>query len=305
MAANGTTATAASSAPERAGAAYMTDVKDEFEALHKYTCLTLTGVGGTANTITASRPLTLANQALQEGQQFILQPTATNTGAVTINIDSQGAKNLLDRNGLTLLAGMLVSGSQYYMVYKGGSMVLLALERGLIGRQSLWLSVADGEIYTRTTNGAAANTRELTTNKNMIKSLDFDATTQEFAQFMLKMSSKWDLGTMSARFVWSHSATTVNFGVRVGLQLVAISNDDSEDAAYGTGQAVTDTGGTTNDIYVTDETAAITVSGSPTADDLLLGQIYRDPAHAGDTNVADMRLIGMQLFYTTSTAVEA
>jgi hypothetical protein len=49
------------------------------------------------------------------------------------------------------------------------------------GRHSIW--VPAGAMVARTTNGAAAGTVETSTNKNMFKTLDFDASTQEFAQF--------------------------------------------------------------------------------------------------------------------------
>ena len=102
----------------------------------------------------------------------------------------------------------------------------------------------------RTTNGAASGTAEMSTNKNMVRTLDFDTTTQEFAQFEIAMPKSWNNGTVTFQPVWSHASTTTNFGVVWALQAVATSDDDALDVAFGTEQTSTDTGGTTNDRYI-------------------------------------------------------
>jgi hypothetical protein len=145
-------------------------------------------------------------------------------------------------------------------------------------------------MYGRTTNGAASGTVEASTNKNMVKSLDFDATTQEFAQFAMCMPKRWDESTITASFVWSHASTTVNFGVVWALEAVAYSDGDDLDTAFGTAQTVADTGGTTNRRYRTAETAAITIAGTPQAEDWVLFQVKRVPSDGSDTMAIDARL---------------
>jgi hypothetical protein len=131
-------------------------------------------------------------------------------------------------------------------------------------------------------------------------SLDFDSTTQEFAQFAFTIPKGWNRGTITADFVWRHPATATNFGVRWGLQAVAVSNDDAIGVAFGTAQEVTDAGGTTNDQYLSDETPAITVAGTPAAADRIYFQVYRAPAHAGDTMGVDASLLEVGLWITTN-----
>jgi hypothetical protein len=92
--------------------------------------------------------------------------------------------------------------------------------------------------------------------------------------------------------------------VRWGIQGVAISNDDTIAVAYGTAQEVTDTGGTTNDLYVSPATSAITIAGTPAADDMVAFRVYRDPANGADTMAIDARLHGVAIFYTTNTLDE-
>lgn len=138
-----------------------------------------------------------------------------------------------------------------------------------------------------------------------VASLDFDATTAEYAQFWVQMPKNWDEGTLQVAFLWSHASTTTNFGVKWGVQAVAISDGDSIDAAYGTAQEVADTGGATNVLYVSAKTSAMTVAGTPAAEDLVAFRVYRAPADAADTMAIDARLMGIKVYYTTNSLDEA
>ena len=164
------------------------------------------------------------------------------------------------------------------------------------GKQSIW--VPSGAMVARTTNGAAVGLVEMTTNRNMLRTLDFDATTQEFAQFDIRMPKSWNEGTVTFIPVWSHAATATNFGVVWGLDAVAISDDDALDVAFGTEQVSIDTGGTTNDSYQGPESSAVTIAGTPQPGDLVQFRIHRNPAHASDTMAIDARLHGVLVLYT-------
>jgi hypothetical protein len=142
-------------------------------------------------------------------------------------------------------------------------------------------------------------------NQPDIVTLDFDATTIEYAQFSLPMPKKWDAGTITARFRWSHSSTTTNFGVVWGIQAVAVSDDDAIAQSYGTAQTVTDTGGTTNDLYVTTETSAITIGGSPAKQDTVYFRVYRVATDGADTMAIDARLHSVEIFLTTDADTDA
>lgn len=175
-----------------------------------------------------------------------------------------------------------------------------ALVGGSPGVQTVW--VPAGAMVTRTTAGAQSNTTELTTNRIMVASLDFDATTQEHAQFSIRMPKGWDEGTVTAEFLWSHAATTTNFAVVWGLQGSAYSDNEALDIAFGTAQEVTDTGGTTSNLYKSPTTAAITIGATPSAGDLVIFQVYRKAADGADTLAIDARLHGVTLFLTYDTA---
>ena len=171
------------------------------------------------------------------------------------------------------------------------------------GLQTCWIPA--GAMVSRTANGAAAGSVETTTNKNMFKTLDFDAAVVEYAQFGIQMPKSWDEGTVTAAFVWTHAATTTNFGAAWSLQAVATSDGDSGDAAFGTAQTAVDTGGTTNTIYVSPVTAAITIAGTPAANDYVMFQVARQVADGGDTMAIDARLHGVQIYYTTDAPTDA
>jgi hypothetical protein len=177
-------------------------------------------------------------------------------------------------------------------------------ERGLssIGRQTIWIPAV--AMLSRTTNGPSAGSVETSSNKIMLKTLDFDTTTQEFAQFQIRMPKGWDEGTVAFQAVWSHAATATNFGVVWGLEAVAISDNDAGDAAFGTAQTSTDTGGTTNNIYISPESSAITIGGTPAELDWVVFQVKRAPADGNDTLAVDARLHGISLFITTNAATD-
>jgi hypothetical protein len=165
--------------------------------------------------------------------------------------------------------------------------------------------IAAGSMRPSVTGGCASLAGvAVAANQPDIVSLNFDATTQEYAQFSIAMPSSWDEGTVSFRAHWSHAATTTNFGVVFDLQAVAVSDDDPIGVAYGTAQTVTDTGGTTNDLYTSPESAAITVGGTPSAGDVVYFRVSRVTGNGSDTMAIDARLIGITLFITTDEIVD-
>ncbi len=133
----------------------------------------------------------------------------------------------------------------------------------------------------------------------------FDATTAEYGQFAVAMPKNWDEGTITAKFYWVHKATTTNFGTKWGIQAVATSDGDSIDAAYGTAQEVADTGGVTDVLYVSAATSAVTIAGTPAAEDAVHFRVYRLPTDAADTLAVDAGLKFVKVYYTINSLDEA
>lgn len=166
------------------------------------------------------------------------------------------------------------------------------------GKQSIWIPA--GAMIPRPTNGPSLGLIETATNRVVVRTLDFDPTTQEFAQFLCKAPKGWNEGTVSFFAIWLHAATVTNFGVVWSLQGLALSNDDALETAFGTPAGVLTVGGTTNDVYISAESGAITIGNSPAEGDLLIFQVSRDTANPSDTLAVDARLIGVMVLYTTN-----
>jgi len=129
-----------------------------------------------------------------------------------------------------------------------------------------------------------------------VYSLDFDATTKEYAEWTLAMPSDYDGGTVTAVFYWT--AASGPGAVRWGLQGIARGDDDALDAAFGTAQEVTDTLITAGDVHISSATSAITLAGTPAASELVQFRAYRDPTRADDTLAVDARLLGIRVTFT-------
>lgn len=95
----------------RAVSAFIRQLRDgkEFPPL-------LSSVAGT-DTITASAPAAIT--AYAAGQRFSFVASATNTGAVTLNINSLGAKDVTKRGTTALAAGDIASGQVVLVEYDG------------------------------------------------------------------------------------------------------------------------------------------------------------------------------------------
>lgn len=153
-------------------------------------------------------------------------------------------------------------------------------------------------MFGATTNGAATGQGESTTNKVNYKVLDFDASTEEYACFSIPAPLYWDLSTVTVQFFWTAASSSGD--VIWACQGLSLSNDDALDTAYGTAVTVTDTLIATGDVHVTSATSAMTLAGTPAANDQLFFRVYRDADAGGDTLAADARLIGIRVEFGIS-----
>lgn len=96
------------------GAETITSANEEITDLRKTSPMVLSSVSGT-NTITATTSPVITSY--QDGQLFQLKPANDNTGAVTLNIASIGAKSLVSSAGSALGSGDIVSSTIYLVRY--------------------------------------------------------------------------------------------------------------------------------------------------------------------------------------------
>ncbi len=178
------------------------------------------------------------------------------------------------------------------------------LVNAAIGKQSMWIPAA--AMYPTASNGCAAiAAAETTAGRPDMYTLDFDASSDENAQFSVAMPSYWNEGTVTFQVYWTTAATDTD-GVAWALSGVACSDNDTIDVAFGTAVVVTDDAlGAAEDLCVTAESGAVTLAGSPAAGDLAYFNILRDVSDSNDDMAEDARLIGIKLFYTVDDVHEA
>jgi len=224
----------------------------------------LTATGSAVN------ELTYANAATGNGPTF----TASGETNVDININPKGT-------------GVLKSGTAAVKI---------------AGKESLWVPAV--AMYPNTTSGCADLAQTELGNGPELKTLDFDKDSDEFAQFAVAFPKSWNEGTVS--FQAFFTADTTNTGTTAWfLQGVALADDGSLNTAFGTavGPTAKAMSGTANDLAVTAESGAVTIAGSPSTDEYVFFQVYRDVS--ADDLSADAKLLGIKVFFTTDAANDA
>jgi hypothetical protein len=155
-------------------------------------------------------------------------------------------------------------------------------------------------MYPTTTAGCAALAQTEISTVNF-KSLDFDTTTEENAQFTFSFPRNWDRTSINVSVYWTAAAGSG--GVAWGVKGVAISNDDPIGATFGGEVVVVDTLIATNDLHISDYTADVTIGGTPIDSDFIVINIARKVGDAGDTIANDVKLLGVSIKYVLDAAV--
>ena len=155
-------------------------------------------------------------------------------------------------------------------------------------------------MYPNTTNGCADLEQVELSNGPELKCLDFDASSDENAQFTVCFPKSWNEGTVTFQAFWTVTGTNTGT-VAWGLSGVSIADDASINTAFGTNVVATAKAfsGTSNDIMVSAESGAVTIANAA-VDTQTYFQIMRDVS--ADTQSGDARLLGIKLFFTTDAA---
>lgn len=147
-----------------------------------------------------------------------------------------------------------------------------------------------------TTGAAAPAKTEQSTNKQNFYTIDFDTTTQEYAEATVAMPSDYDGGTVTAVFYWTATGTSTN-NVQWALQGRSYGDLETLDQAWGTAQTVSDAHSSTAlQLQITSATSAITLAGTPAASELVQFRVYRDVAN--DNLAVDAMLIGVMITFS-------
>lgn len=121
------------------------------------------------------------------------------------------------------------------------------------------------------------------------------------------MPKSWDLGTVTAKVAYRRASGTGAANTVWGVRAVAVANNASPAAAFGSNATATSVASTTTANFVfSPETGACTIAGSPTAENLVFFEVFRDGGAAGDTlDAVDAWLTGVTLYITTNAINDA
>jgi hypothetical protein len=259
---------------------------------------------GAATLVTANATQTLTNKSLTTPT---ITGTPTASGATWPDL---GAVTTVDINGGSVdgatigaaarstIRGTTIDASTSMTV---GSQTFTAVSTP--GLQTMYIPASAMTARTDTVGGGPASaTVTSATNKVLQKSLDFDPSVNEFAQFQVRMPKSWNAGTVTASFIWTANSASTN-SVVWGIQALALGDDETIDTAFGTAITLTDANtATAYQVHISADTAAVTIGSTPASRNLIVFQVYRDAVAGGDTLAADASLLGVNIFYTTNAA---
>lgn len=130
--------------PPLSGVDFLTEYHSGMRGLFDAASFPLTGVGGTANDLTASLAWDL-DAGLTDGMKFSLTWAADNTGPMTISINGAGPVDILDASGGALSANMVRSGVRAALEFIGGALrVISGADTDDNQRRFYWQFTASG-----------------------------------------------------------------------------------------------------------------------------------------------------------------
>tara|TARA_R110000772_G_scaffold62603_1_gene140690 strand:+ start:270 stop:1850 length:1581 start_codon:yes stop_codon:yes gene_type:complete len=254
---------------------------------------TLTHTDGSGLTLNSTNKL-----MFNDASQFIQGSSATvlSLGA-TDEIDLTATA--IDINGTCDISGNTAIGGTLGVT---GALTENSAQVKVVGKETIW--IPSSAMYPNNTNGCAPLAQVELSNGPEIKVLDFDASSDENAQFSVAFPKSWNEGTLTFQAFFTVTGTDSGT-VAWGLSAVAIADNDSCNTAFGTNVVATAKAHSTtsNDLDVSAESGTVTVAGSPGVDELVFFQVMRDVS--ADDQTGDARLLGIKLFFTTDAKNDA
>jgi len=279
--------------------------------------------GSSAGTIVNSKAVIYSSGGQVNGTTLAIAGTEITSTAAELNYNDTGAavgtvvaskivtadanKDVASLRNLTL-TGELDAGS---LDISGNADIDGTLEADVLTVDGVAAKVAGLEtiyvpataMYPNTTSGCANLTQVELSNGPELKCLDFDASSDENAQFTVCFPKSWNEGTITFQAFWTVTGTD-DGTVAWGLSGVSIADDASINTAFGTNVVATAKAfsGTSNDMTVSAVSGPVTVA-SAAVDTQTYFQIMRDVS--ADDQTGDARLLGIKLFFTTDAKNDA
>ena len=273
--------------------------------------------GSSAGTIVNSKAVVYSSGGQVNGTTLAIAGTAISADAAEINVlDGVTAGTVIASKALVADANIDITGGRNITI--SGELDAATLDisgagdvAGALTNNSAAVKVAGvetiyvpaGAMSPNTTNGCAGLSQVELSNGPEIKVLDFDASSDENAQFTVCFPKSWNEGTLTFQAFWTVTGTNTGT-VAWGLSGVSIADDVSINTAFGTNVVATAKAfsGTSNDMTVSAVSGTVTVA-SAAVNTQTYFQIMRDVS--ADNQSGDARLLGIKLFYTTDAKNDA
>lgn len=237
---------------------------------------------------------------------------ADNSGSSRTDVSLDGDLNALAGLSSTGVVARTATDTYATRTLTGGGGVTVSNGNGVSGnptlgisaKRAIWVPVDLISPFASSGCAAVANL-SVGAGKPDYRYAAFDATSSEYGAFSIAFPKGWDESTVTAVFYWSHASTSVDFGVVWGIAGYARGDGESLIVAFANERTAIDTGGTADVMYVTPETTALTIDGTPAEGDLVQFRVARYPGNGSDTMAIDARLHGVKIFYNINSLDEA
>jgi hypothetical protein len=150
-----------------------------------------------------------------------------------------------------------------------------------------------GAFIPNTTSGAEANTVELATNDIMVDSLDFDASTDEFAGAWFVLPSYYQSGTVAITIHWTAASGSGDVYFSAGIR--AYPDSEAIDQAVTLATSAADTLLTANDMHIGPVFSSETIQGTAAANAPCYLRLSRDADNGNDTLAVDAKVTGITI----------
>lgn len=226
---------------------------------------------------------------------------ATLTTGSTYPITSSWALNVNSSSYALTASYSLISSPSISASYASTSSTVVGQNTN-----TLWIPAA--AMTVNTTSGSTAGTLEYGTDRVMLNYQSFAKTSQQTAQFVISMPKTWDVGTVTGQFVWTTAFTgsAATGSVVWAIGGGSVSQNDNLNFTFGTTQSVVASTGIGSAYtasyfhYTSSRLSAVTIGGSPQAEDTIWFKVYRNSLHSSDTLSGSAALLGIKLLIGTT-----
>ena len=189
-----------------------------------------------------------------------------------------------------------------------GSAISLPIT-SISGPGTLSIPIDAGAMKSRGTNSATQGSDgDYATNDVTPDFWLFSGATEQGVQFKTNLPQDYNGGTVNVKFFWDTATggdSPAAEGVTWGLSLRGLVDSDAIDQAFSASVDTDDTVITTGDLHTTTVSSAITITNSPSAGDMIMGEITRVVGDVNDNMTEDAKLLGIVITYNALTASDA